>query len=95
MRTNTKMSFINVSLILLILVIISEARIIRSAFESGHLSKAKNLMHKTNSFFGQENASLRESGNDIDMVKDMWHKLELVPKRRRLRTDVFRRLFVG
>ena len=95
MRTNTKLSFINVSTFLLMLVIIREARIIHSPFESGYLNQAKNSMHKTNSLFGQENGSLRENGNEIDMVKDMWHKLELVPKRRRLRTDVFRRLFVG
>jgi hypothetical protein len=78
------------------LVITSEARIDRSPFESGNLNKAKNYIHhKTNPLFGQENASLRENGDDIDMVKGLWHKLELVPKRRRLRNEVFRRLFVG
>lgn len=100
MRTNPRRTFWNM-FILLLLIFICEAKKRKFQFEIDNLND-KSLLQNSSIFDhdqdqdqDQDFSATIARRDNIDIIKSLLQKNELVPKRRRLRTEIFRRLFVG
>ena len=85
--------------ILLLLIFICEAKKRKFQFEIDNLND-KSLLQNSSIFDHDQDQDQDFSAtiarrDNIDIIKSLLQKNELVPKRRRLRTEIFRRLFVG
>ena len=97
MKINSEKHFLNAMflLILLMLTFICEAKKSNFKFDNGgqivSTKKSFNYEHD----YDHDHATSIIRRDNLDLVKSVIQKYELAPKRRRLRTEIFRRLFVG